>query len=128
MLAYPSPWTFSWTFLSPSVTPAKKGTEIWCLLPLTQEIFVIFITGLWEDPNVIAWDEPESIRLNKKVYECTDDMGCGCPMLLCTGEKTCERHNENPIKCQLTEPYENIDLNNAKTGFFVKGDCKCNPL
>ncbi|KAL9971760.1 hypothetical protein ACROYT_G017966 [Oculina patagonica] len=87
-----------------------------------------YLEGLWEDPNERAWDEPESIRLNRKVYQCTDNMGCGCPMLLCTGDESCTRHDENPIKCKLTEDYENIDLQNAKTGFFVKGDCKCNTL
>lgn len=65
---------------------------------------------------------------NKKVYDCTDDMGCGCPRLLCTGFKECDRRDENPIKCQLTKAYEKIDLQNAKLEFFVKGDCKCNSL
>ena len=49
-------------------------------------------------------------------------------MLLCTGDKICETDNENPIKCRLTKPYEEINLQSAKLEYFVKGDCKCNPL
>lgn len=88
------------------------------------------ISGLWEDQNEITWDEPKSIKFNNKVYECKEGMGCGCPMLLCTGDKTCERHDENPIKCKLTKAHEKIDLQNAKLEYFFKGsgDCKCYTL
>lgn len=81
--------------------------------------------GLWEDDET-AWDGPDSIVFNKKVYPCPDEKGCRCPMLLCTGNKICESNGKNPIKCQLTRPYEEINLQNAKLEFFVKGDCKCN--
>lgn len=96
--------------------------------PSTYLSVATFISGVWEDQDERAWDEPESIVLNKKKHECTDDMGCGCPMLLCTGETSCKRLVENPIKCQLTKPYEDIDLQKAKIAFFGSGDCKCNPL
>ena len=88
---------------------------------------VFFISDLWEDDGV-SWDNPSSVVFNRKVYKCTDSLGCGCPMLLCTGKEDCERLDSNPITCQLTQPYEKINLQNAKLEFFSKGDCKCNPL
>lgn len=102
---------------------------MWLIKILQQTAYGPFISGLWEYDET-DWDDPNSIVFNKKVYNCTDHMGCGCPMLLCTGNKICERDNNNPIKCRLTKPYKKINLQNAKVEFFFKGsgDCKCNPL
>ncbi|KAJ7371808.1 hypothetical protein OS493_023149 [Desmophyllum pertusum] len=55
-----------------------------------------YLEELWEDQSDIAWDGTASVVLQNKVYQCSDVTGCGCPMLLCTGNKTCERHDETP--------------------------------
>lgn len=79
---------------------------------------------MWEDET-----EPQSVKLNSKVYQCKpDEMKCDCPLLLCTGAQFCERRDDNPIKCELTKPYEDIDLQDAKRPFFGKGDCRCYTL
>ena len=67
---------------------------------------------------------PPSVVLEEKVYQCSDDMTCDCPMLLCTGQKDCQ-NEDLKTKCKLEKPYEKIDKQNAHRSFFTKGDCKC---
>ncbi|XP_073253444.1 uncharacterized protein [Porites lutea] len=81
-----------------------------CAFSLSLAYFDNYIEGPWENEDEAV--NPESIKLQGKVYQCTEDMDCDCPKLL--------------SKCRLAKDYSEINLQDAKRKFWGKdGDCYC---
>ncbi|CAH3194176.1 unnamed protein product [Porites evermanni] len=95
-----------------------------CAFSLSLAYFDDYIEDPWENEDEAV--NPESIKLQGKVYNCTEDMDCDCPKLLCTGVKSCRKGGPLLAKCRLAKDYSEINLQDAKRKFWGKdGDCYC---